>query len=113
MTGLLANPGDSLDGAGLLLQQGRIVADVYYHLSVPTQTHFLVNPLGGLKNDYANYAGGFVLVPSTDAIKVTLGEYVLELADKSKRIIRVERRYKTLQHQGRNCLSFWVAVLPR
>ena len=113
MTGQLTNPGDSLEGAGLLLQQGRIVARVHYHLSIPTQTHFLVNPSGGLKPEYASHAGGFVLVASTEAESLKSGEYILELVDKGKKTIHVERRYKALKYGGRPCVSFWVKVRSR
>jgi hypothetical protein len=74
------NPGDTLEGHGALLQQGRLVAGVAYHLTVPGQT-------------------------------ISLAEYTLELADKSKRTIRIERRYKKMKHKGQERISFWVKIV--
>jgi hypothetical protein len=81
-------------------------------LSIPTQTHFLVNSPGSLSADYADFAGGFVLLPVSEAATLALGEYTLELNDKSRRQVKVERRYKKVKQQGRAYVSFWVTVLP-
>lgn len=111
MKGQLANPGDAVEGSGFLLQHGRLVTRVHYHLSIPTQTHFLVNSPGRVSADYADFAGGFVLVPASEAATLPLGEYTLELIDKSRRQVNVERRYKPVKHQGHPHVSFWVTLL--
>ena len=88
------NPGDVLEGRGLLLQQGRLVTEVNYHLTIPRDLYFILNPGGSFRLNYEDYLGGFILVPPGDAEKVSLTEYTLELDDKRKKTIRVERRYK-------------------
>lgn len=110
MTGHFENPGDILEGSGLLLKQGRLIAPVECHLSIPSQTHFLINPTGNFRTDYREYAAGFVLVLPEHAKNVTLGNYTLELADKRKIKIQIERTYKNTQHQGQEYCSFWVKI---
>lgn len=105
------NPGDTLEGHGVLLQQGRLVARVAYHLTVPRQTHFIIVPSGGFRHDYEAHLSGFVLLTLGDADKISLAEYTLELADKSKKTIRVERRYKAVKREGETRVSFWVKVV--
>lgn len=105
------NPGDTLAGRGRLLQQGRLLAEVDYHLTIPRQTHFIIVPSGGLSDDYGAYLGGFILLTLADAAKITLTEYTLELADKTKKVVRVERRYKEISHHGEKQVSFWVKVI--
>jgi hypothetical protein len=105
------NPGDTLEGRGLLLQHGRLVAGVDYHLTIPRQTHFIIVPPGGLQPDYEAYLGGFILLAPADADKISLAEYTLELADKTKKTLRVERRYKQTEHKGETRISFWVKVV--
>ncbi len=106
------NPGDTLEGHGLLLQHGRRIADIDYHLTVPTQTHFVINPTGNLRFDYDDYLGGFILLTPGDAEKISLAdEYTLELAGKTRKNIRVERRYKEVQHKGEKRVSFWVKAV--
>lgn len=102
------NPGDTLAGRGLLLQQGRLVANVDYHLTIPRQAHFIIVPPGGFSGDYDVHMGGFILLTPADAAKISLVEYTLELADKTKKLIRVERRYKEINHHGEKRVSFWV-----
>lgn len=104
-------PGDTLEGSGLLLQHGRLVARVDYYLAIPRESHFTLNPGGSLKLDYESYLSGFILVAPADADGLELAAYTLELADKSKRPIRVERRYKKIKHKGMARISFWVRVL--
>ena len=104
------NPGDILEGRGVLLQQGRLVAGVDYHLTIPRQTHFIVVPPAGIRPDYEAHLGGFILVNPADADQVSLTEYTLELADKTKKTILVERRYKEMRHKGEPRVSFWVKV---
>jgi hypothetical protein len=104
------NPGDTLEGRGILLQHGRLVAGVDYHLTIPRQTHFIIVPSGGFPHDYEAYLSGFILLTPADAEKISRTEYTLELADKSKKLIQVERRYKTIKHQGQERISFWVKV---
>jgi hypothetical protein len=105
------NPGDTLEGRGVLLQQGRLVAGVDYHLTIPRQTHFIIVPSGGVRPDYEAHLGGFILLAPADADRVSLAEYTLELADKTKKIVRVERRYKKMKHKGQERVSFWVKVV--
>jgi hypothetical protein len=105
------NPGDVLEGTGLLLQHGRLIAGVDYHLTIPHQTHFVINPTGSFKLDYEDHLGGFVLVKPEDAEKIAMTEYTLELASKSRKTIRVERRYKQIDHKGKERVSFWVKVV--
>lgn len=95
----------------MLLQHGRLVAGVDYHLTVPRQTHFIIVPTGGLRRDYEAHFGGFILLAPADADKITLAEYTLELADKTKKTLRVERRYKEVNYKGETRISFWVKVL--
>ncbi len=105
------NPGDVLEGRGRLLQHGRFVAEVDYHLTIPRDLYFIINPTGSLHLDYEDYLGGFVLVTPDDAEKIALTDYILELDDKSKKTVQVERRYKKTKHQGKNHVSFWVKVV--
>lgn len=105
------NPGDTLTGRGLLLQHGRLVTEIDYHLTIPQQSHFFMNPTGKLRFDYDAYLGGFILVKPEAAAKVVLTEYTLELANRHRRQIRVERRYKQIDHQGQPRISFWVRVV--
>lgn len=102
------NPGDTLEGRGVLLQKGRLIATVDYHLTIPTQTHFVINPTGSLRFDYEDYLGGFILLSPADAEKISLSEYTLELVNKSKRKIRIERRYRKFRRDGQERISFWV-----
>lgn len=111
MAGSLTNPGDIIEGRGLLLQHGRLIASVDYHLSIPRQTHFIINPTGNIQPDYQEHTGGFILLTPEDAETITLSEYTLELAGKSKKRIRIERRYKKLNHQGQPRVSFWVKLI--
>lgn len=104
-------PGDTLEGRGLLLQHGRLVANIGYHLTIPTQTHFVINPSGSLHFDYKDYLGGFILLAPDDAEKISLTEYTLEMANKQKKNIRVERRYKSITHKGKELVSFWVKAI--
>lgn len=112
MTGnTLKNPGDVLEGRGALLQHGRLIAKVDYHLALPTQTHFFINPTGKLQTDYKDHAAGFILLTPDDAAKVALADYTLEFADKTKLNIKVERQYKQIKHNGLPHISFWVNVI--
>jgi hypothetical protein len=105
------NPGDVLEGRGLLLQFGRLVADVDYHLTIPRHLYFVIKPSGSLHLDYEDYLGGFILLAPADAAEISLTDYTLVLADKSKRTIRLERRYKQTWYQGEKRIAFWVKVL--
>ncbi len=105
------NPGDTLEGHGHLWQQGRLIAPVDYHLSIPRETHFILNPTGSLQLDYDAYLAGFILLTPADAEKISLTEYTLELADKTRKTIRVERRYQQTKHKGELRLSFWVKMV--
>lgn len=106
------NPGDTLEGSGLLLQHGRLVARVDYHLAIPRATHFALNPRS-LHLDYESHLSGFILLSPAAAADLDLAVYTLELADKSKRAIRIERRYKKIKHKGEPRISFWVTVLEK
>ncbi|RME97840.1 MAG: hypothetical protein D6768_18745 [Chloroflexi bacterium] len=91
-----------------------MIAPVEYHLSIPTQTHFLVNPSGNFKADYREYAAGFILILPENAKNVTLGgTYTLQFADKRKKEIRIERKYKNTKHRGKTYHSFWVKITPQ
>lgn len=107
------NPGDTLEGQGLLLQQGRLIARIDYHLTIPTQTHFVINPTGNFRFDYDDYLGGFILLQPDDAEKIALAEYTIELASKTKKHIRIERRYKEITHKGEKRISFWVKAVTK
>lgn len=107
------NPGDTWQGQGVLLQQGRRIATVDYHLTIPTQTHFTINPTGRLRFNYEDYLGGFILLTPKDAETLELADYTLELADKSKKQIRVAHRYKRITHKGQERVSFWVQLQPK
>ena len=88
-----------------------MVAEVHYHLTIPRDLYFLLNPTGRLHLDYEEYLGGFILVAVGDAEKIALDQYTLELSDKRKRTIQVERRYKKRNVQGKDQISFWVKVV--
>lgn len=105
------NPGDVLEGRGLLLQHGRLVAEVHYHLAIPRDLYFLLNPTGQLHLDYEDYLGGFILVAPGDGEKIASEEYTLELNDRRKRTIHVERRYKKSNVHGKAQIYFWVKVV--
>lgn len=105
------NPGDVLEGRGQLLQHGRFVANVDYHLTIPRDIYFVVNPTGAFRLDYEDYLGGFILLSPDDAAKLTLTDYTLALADQSKQTIRLERRYKLTQHHNQTRVSYWVNVI--
>jgi hypothetical protein len=105
------NPGDIIEGSGELLQQGRWVANVDYHLTIPGEMYMIINPTGGFARDYESLLGGFIMVPLANAAAIGLNEYVLELADKRKKTIQVERRYKQVKRKGENWVSFWVKVV--
>lgn len=106
------NPGDVLEGHGALLRQGRLIAAVDYHLTIPSQTHFLINPTGKLRLDYENHAGGFILLHPDDADTISPSDdYTLELASKTKKSVTVQRRYKEVTHQGQPRVSFWVTLV--
>ncbi len=94
------------------MEHGRRIAYVDYHLAIPRQTHFIINPTGKLHHNYEDYLGGFILVQLPDVDKISLAQYTLELADKSKKAVQIERRYKKVKHQGQPRVSFWVRVLP-
>jgi hypothetical protein len=105
------NPGDVLEGQGQLLEHGRLIATVSYHLSIPHQTHFIINPTGRVHFDYDTYLGGFILLRTDDAEKIRLAtNYTLELANKSKKTVYIERRYKKIKREGQEQVSFWVKV---
>ena len=76
------NPGDVLEGRGRLLQHGRLVVEVDYHLTIPRDLYFVINPTGSLHLDYEDYLAGFILVRPDEAEKILLTDYVLELAGK-------------------------------
>ena len=112
MPSSFGNPGDVLEGHGALLQQGRLIAAVDYHLTIPSQTHFLINPTGTFgRLDYEDHAGGFILLKPDDAETISLDDYTLELANKTKKQIAVQRRYKEITHQGQPRVSFWVTLV--
>jgi hypothetical protein len=105
------NPGDVLEGRGQLLQHGRFVANVDYHLTIPRAIYFVINPTGNFRLDYDDYLGGFILLSPDDAARITLTDYTLTLADQCKRTIRLERRYKLTKHRGQARVSYWVKVI--
>lgn len=107
----LINPGDVLEGRGSLLRHGRLIATVDYHLTIPSQTHFLINPTGKLHLDYEEHAGGFILLNPQDADTLSLAQYTLELSNKTKKTITIQRRYKEITHQGEPRVSFWVTLV--
>ena len=111
MSDSLKIPGDVLEGQGQLLQHGRFVAPVDYHLTIPSQTYFFINPTGEFSLNYDKYRGGFILLKPENADTLALETYTLELADKYKMKILVERRYKKVNHNGNSRISFWIKVV--
>ncbi len=107
----LENPGDVIKGQGNLLQQGRLIAKVHYNLVIPQNIHFIINPTGKLFANYTERAGGFILLSPENADTLALTNYTLELSDKSKTTIRVERRHKKVQHSNNTYISFWAKVI--
>jgi hypothetical protein len=112
MSSPLQKPGDSVEGTGHLLQHGRFVARVDYHLAVPNQTHFFVNPTGKVQTDYSNYIAGFILLAPEDARQLNPETYTLELADKTKLPVQIERRYRETNRNGQPRISFYVKIAP-
>lgn len=95
-----------------MLQHGRLVAAVDYHLTIPHETHFIINPTGRLHFDYDDHLGGFILVAPEDAGQIVVeAEYTLEMANKHKKTLQVERRYKKIKRKGKERISFWVRVV--
>jgi hypothetical protein len=45
------------------------------------------------------------------AAEISLTQYTLELADKTRKTIQVERRYKKMKYRGEERISFWVKVV--
>ena len=111
MTETLENPGDVIKGQGNLLQQGRLIAKVHYNLVIPQNIHFIINPTGRFFADYTERAGGFILLSPKDADTIALTDYTLELSDKSKKSVHVERRHKKVQHNNNTYISFWAKVI--
>jgi hypothetical protein len=54
---------------------------------------------------------GFILLTPQDAENLSLADYTLELAGRSLEHIRIERRYKEIEHKGQARLSFWVRLI--
>jgi TPP-dependent indolepyruvate ferredoxin oxidoreductase alpha subunit len=105
------NPGDTLKGQGQLLQHGRLIVVADYHLTIPSSTHFAINPIGKLKFNVDDHMAGFILIEPRAAEEISSAtDYTLELSDKAKLPIRIERRYKQVKHQGQARISFWVTV---
>ncbi len=111
MSDSLQKPGDVLEGQGQLLQHGRLIAAVDYHLTIPNQTYFFINPTGEFSLSYDKYKGGFILLKPEDADTLALETYTLELADKYKMKVLVERKYKKVKHKGHSRISFWIKVV--
>ncbi len=111
MSDPFANPGDVLEGQGVLLQHGRRIADIHYHLTIPNQTHFIINPAAKFKINYADYATGFILVSPANAPQLKLAAYTLELSDKSKKHIQIERRYKKIKRENETFISFGINII--
>jgi len=106
------NPGDTLKGQGQLLQHGQLIVTIDYHLTIPSSTHFVINPTGKLNFNFDDYLAGFVLVEPDAADKIEPGtEYTLELHNKAKLPVQIDRRYKQIEHQGQPRISFWVTVV--
>jgi hypothetical protein len=106
----LGEPGDFLEGTGILLRHGRIITRVDYHLAVPTLTHFLVNRPGELFTDYGDDVGGFILVRPKDAEKLEMADYTLELAEKNRISVTLVRPYKQIERAGESWMSFWITA---
>ena len=107
---MLREPGEFLEGTGILLRHGRFITQVDYHLAVPTLTHFLVNRPGELFTDYGDHTGGFILVRPEDAGKLDMVDYTLELAEKNRISITLVRPYKKFERAGESWASFWITV---
>jgi hypothetical protein len=107
----MMNPGDTLEGRGAILQHGRLVAEVDYHLTIPDDLHFFMNPTGRLHFNYEEHLGGFILVAPEDEAHLDLTEYTLELFNKHRKTIQIQRRYKKIKHKGEARISYWVKVV--
>ncbi len=104
--------GDTLEGHGALLQHGRLIAEVDYHITLPTDLYFLMNPTGRLRSNQDEHLAGFILISPEDEDKIDLAEYTLELVNKHRKNIRIQRRYKRIKHKGIARISYWVQIAP-
>jgi len=105
------NPGDFIEGRGLLWLDDNPVIAVDYHLTVPQESHFFLNPLAHLRFDADEHVGGFILIRSQDSDRIALIQYILQLSDQSKRLIQVERQYKEMKQGSQTKMAFWVKII--
>ncbi|MDM8530040.1 hypothetical protein QUF63_02635 [Anaerolineales bacterium HSG25] len=104
-------PGDFVEGRGMLWLDDNPVAGVEYHLAMPQESHFWLNPLAHLHFETDEHVGGFILVRPQDCARITMTEYTLQLSDQSKRLIQVERRYKEMRQEYQTKIAFWVRII--
>lgn len=100
----------TLEGRGVLLEHGRLIAHVDYHLAPPTHTHLFSQAKPNLNLSEPQLLSGFILLPTANK-DLPLRAYTLELANKERLSIVVERRYKKIRHEGETRISFWVKVV--
>lgn len=100
----------TLEGRGVLLEHGRLIAHVDYHLAPPSHTHLFSQATSSLKSTEPQHLSGFILLPTAKQ-DLPLRAYTLELANKERLSIVVERRYKKIRHGGEARISFWVKVV--
>ncbi len=103
--------GDVLEGRGLLLQQGQPIATVDYHLTIPEDSHLMTTLARLFHFNHQKEISGFILLPLKEAETITLTDYTLQLANDGMKTIRIERRYKKINHRGEERISFWVKAI--
>ncbi|MDM8528866.1 hypothetical protein QUF58_11755 [Anaerolineales bacterium HSG24] len=103
--------GDFIEGRGLLWLDDNPVAAVDYHLAMPQESHFWLNPLAHLRFEADEHVGGFILVRPQDSDRIAQIQYTLQLSDQSKRLIQVERRYKEIRQEHQVKIAFWVKTI--
>lgn len=102
--------GDYRQGRGMLWRDNNPVVGVDYHLAMPQQSYFFLNPIGNLRFEGDKNLGGFILIRPQDEAKIKLTDYLLQMADQTQRKIRVDYRYRETTHQGQPRIAYWVSM---
>jgi len=100
-----------IEGRGMLWRHDNPVVAVDYHLTIPLETPYTLNPLDNLRLTSPDPAGGFILLRPQDEIKINLTDYILQTAQHGKKTIWIEQRYKKTTHHGQERVAFWAVML--
>jgi len=101
-------PNNFIEGRGMLWHDGNPVAAVDYHLTVPQESDFVMNPLSQLQFEETQVSGFILIRPQDEAQLSNDIIYTLQLQDHSKRTIQIKRKYKNSTYQGQPRLVFWI-----